>query len=61
MSTEQKEQILILLKTRKQIPQFKLEVIEQLIDDIAESRSDDELDIEIMAAWVIYCWNEVAS
>lgn len=61
MSTEQKEQILILLKTRKQIPQSKLEVIEQLIDDIAESRSDDELDIEIMAAWVIYCWNEIAS
>lgn len=61
MSTEQKEQILILLKTRKQIPKSKLEVIEQLIDDIAESRSDDELDIEIMAAWVIYCWNEIAS
>lgn len=61
MSTEQKEQILILLKTRKRIPKSKLEVIEQLIDDIAESRSDDELDIEIMAAWVIYCWNEIAS
>ena len=61
MSTEQKEQILILLKTRKQIPQSKLEVIEQLVNDIAESRSDDELDIEIMAAWVIYCWNEIAS
>ena len=61
MSTEQKEQILILLKTSKNIPREQLDIIEELIDEIAEIKSDDDLDIEIMAAWVIYCWKEIAS
>ena len=61
MSTEQKEQILILLKTSESIPREQLDIIEELIDEIADLKSEDDLDLDILAAWVIYCWKEIAS